>query len=225
MTESNEIPTFPLKLSRHERKDHKQRTKAFEGELKALAKGTGWRSAQGTLFRKHDDWFVSSTPTLAFQQGVVVRWTRKPMEIDPLFWSIVDLEANNKMPLSFRDQGAWTIRPLTQNDFLSEETSDPVRLAADTLEHANKRLAEVETLTIEHMLSEYEPFSANKGTRRTIAVCLLLLLGREDEALQLCGEQNDGVSVFNKDSGGFTFGNRTFFDAARIWILSNQAAR
>ncbi len=147
------------------------------------------------------------------------------MQIDPLFWSIFGLEENKKMPLSFRDQGAWTIRPPKQNHYLSEATTDPLELAADTLDYSNKRLSEIKTVSIEHMLAEYEPIAASNGTRRTIAVCLLLLLGREDEALELCGDKNDSVSVFDKDSGGFTHGNRTFFDAARQWILANRTAR
>ncbi|MEO0883654.1 MAG: hypothetical protein AAFY34_13135 [Pseudomonadota bacterium] len=224
MASSTEIPTFPLKLSRQERKDQKERTKAFEKELRALAKGTGWRSAQGTLFRAQGDWFVSNLPTLAFQRGVVVRWTHKPMKIDPLFWSIFGLDENNKMPLSFRDQGAWTIRPATQQFYLSEDVTDPLKLAEDTLAYSNERLAEVEMLTIENLLSEYEPFSSNKGMRRTIAVCLLLLVGRENEALELCGDGNDSGSVFDRDSGGFAHDNITFFDAARQWIIANRVA-
>lgn len=222
MADQSEIPQFPMKLSRQERKEEKDRSKAFEKELKRLAKGSGWRSAQGTLFRQYGDWFLSNMPTLAYRQGVIVRWTYKPMEIDPLFWRIFNLEENNKMPLSFRDQGAWTVRPLTTPKYISQNTTDPLQLAVDTLDFSNERLDQIGSFTIENMLAEIEPLDSTKGMQRTISVCLLLLLGRANEALDLCGKYDPGVHVFERDSGGFTHGDRTFFDAAREWIVENQ---
>ena len=225
MSTSDDIPAYPIKLSRDQRRIEKDRSKAFVHELRQQAKGTGWRVAQGTIFRQEEDWFVSNQPTLAFQRGVITRWTCKPMAIDPLFWEIVGLEENNTMPLSFRDQGAWTLRPLFQQAYLSKHTENPADLAAEVLAWSNTKLKETEDYSLHQMLLELGALEETKGNQRSIAVCLLLLLDRFDEALSLCGTPDDSRSIFEKASGGFIYGDMTFLDGARIWISKHRAIK
>lgn len=84
--------------------------KAMQIQLRAAAKGTGWKQANGVVFRQIGDWFiaghwrqVSANP----DDGLRIAIMAKPMAIDPLLWEDKGLQANNAKPLSFRYWGAF----------------------------------------------------------------------------------------------------------------------
>ena len=229
-TPHNDLPVWPSRLSRDERKSFRNREKQFLAALKGKVRGSGWRFARGTIFRQEGDWFISNMPSLAFEGGVVTRWICKPMAIDALFWDITGLRENERQPLSFRDQGAWTVRPLSLQEFIAREETDPDVLADAILEWSDNRRTEwLPRYSMSAMLSELGDINNTAGMQRTIAVCLSILLKNFDQAERLCNDPAPERDAFSKDSGGFTTsgaGGRsvTFFEQARNWISRNRAA-
>ena len=220
--DTNDIPEFPRRMSREEARQIKERKNAFKVALKTQAKGTGWRHADGSIFKQKDEWFLCNSPSLAYKSGVILQWKCKPMAIDPLFWEIFHLEENRKQPLSFRDRGAWTIRPLGPNKYIARDETSPEKLAEAVIQWSNKRREEVADLTLDVMLANLGPLnklSANKAE----AICLLILLGQLDEAERLCRESDP------KDSGGYTSarknGGDRFYDYALDWIANKKASK
>jgi hypothetical protein len=77
--------------------------RALEKAIRAASKGTGWRSAQGCLFREQSGWFVSVHPAVyIFERVTKAMVVAKPMAIDQIFWELVGFPENSTQPLSFR---------------------------------------------------------------------------------------------------------------------------
>ncbi len=212
-------PVYPRPMPREQARLIKERNHAFKAALKLQAKGSGWRHADGSIFKQEGEWFLSVLPTMSFLSGATVRWQCKPMAIDPLFWEIFHLEDNKKLPLSFRDRGAWTVRPLWPCRYIATDETERNRIAKAVLEWSNERRNELSEFSIEKMLDLLGPLDQLK-TRKTEAICLLILLDRLDDAEKLCRDSNP------KDTGGFTAsrtdGGDRFYDYALEWIARNN---
>jgi len=212
-------PIYPRPMPTEEARQIKERDNAFKIALKSQAKGTGWRHADGSIFKQEDEWFLSVLPSMSYRSGVTISWQCKPMAIDPLFWEIFHLEENKKMPLSFRDRGAWTVRPSWPSRYIACEETSPDRLAKAVLGWANERRNDVSEFSVEKMLNRLGPIDKLTAWKAE-AICLLILLDRLDEAERLCLESD------SKDSGGFSArrnnGGDRFYDYALEWIGRKQ---
>lgn len=212
-------PIYPRPMPREEARQIKERDKAFKIALKSQAKGTGWKHADGSIFKQEDEWFLSVLPSMSYKSGVTIRWQCKPMAIDPLFWEIFHLEENKKMPLSFRDRGAWTVRPSWPSRYIAFEETSPDKLAEAVLDWSNERLNAVSEFSVEKMLNRLGPLDKLTAWK-TEAICLLILLERLDDAERLCLESDPA------DSGGFSAsrnnGGDRFYDYALEWIGRKQ---
>lgn len=88
--------------------------------LKAAVRGTGWRINQTAAFRQIGQLFVVGfLNSWRNADKVAMSLEAKPMAVDPLFWTIVDLEANGQEPLSFRVWGAFVCDsiPVAERNF------------------------------------------------------------------------------------------------------------
>lgn len=110
--------------------------KEMQKQLLVATKGTAWRQANGVVFRQQDEWFIaghwrniSADPA----DGHRIEIMAKPMAIDPMLWEIMDLQENNKQPLSFRYWGAFICgTPVLKCEILNETApakSMPLMLA------------------------------------------------------------------------------------------------
>jgi hypothetical protein len=217
----NSIPQWPVKMTREERKQVSQRQKEFEAALKQRAKGTGWRFTGGTIFRQQDDWFVSASPRLTWQRGVQNQLNVKPMALDPLFWEIVGLEENNELPLSFRVNGAWVLRPPSIDEFKNGKMIDPEKLANATFEWTHKwRAKNLATYSVDKLLAQLDPLENTSGHYRAVAICLLILREDFQRARTLCdAERGDVGGFFTSGGDGPSY---TFYQQARNWLDANN---
>lgn len=213
----NERPVYPLSKTREQAREIKARNKAFNDALKEAVKGTAWRFARGTIFKQDGDWFVSNFPSLGYGRGVDMRWTRKPIAIDPLYWEILGLEDNHKQPLSFRSDGVWTIRPIWTEEFIAAEETSPETLANAVIEWSDKQWENEASTTLKTMLADLGPVTPGNKTE---AVCLLVLMGKLDEAEQLCrgNDPNDKPALVLVRPGA----KKSFYEAALDWIEINK---
>jgi hypothetical protein len=210
------IPHRPARISREEARGVKEREKLFAGTLKAEAKVAGWRYANGSIFRQQGDWFVSVFPSLLWGRGLTARLLAKPMAVDRLFWRIVKLPENDRLPLSFRANGAWVLRPPSFQATIALDERDPERLAHEFVAWSTDRLPQVAPFSVNGLLSEIEDLGPRRKHHVALEICLRLQLGDWDGALSLCGDRGP------HESGGFGVGDKTFFDLARDWIAAER---
>lgn len=100
---------FAPVVGREGQRARRVKGKQLQGALRRSIVGTKWRCFGGILFTDHLGWFVEVVSAVWIpSRRTVARIHVKPMAIDPIFWDIVGLLENNKLPLSFRAIGAWT---------------------------------------------------------------------------------------------------------------------
>ncbi len=211
-------PEWPLKMTREERKLATQRRKDFDAAFKKRAKGTGWRYREGSIFRKTDDWFLASTPHLTWKEGINHELMIKPMALDTLFWKIVDLPENEELPLSFRENGAWVLRPPKITQFVKPKKNDPIELANLAFEWTETWCSQnIASYELDDMLDRLKPLEKTQSHLRSVAICLLILKKEFKQASILINDHPD-------DSGGFSIAiKRTFYDMVKDWLVNNDS--
>lgn len=111
----------------------------------SAAKGSGWKTKQGVLYRQVEEWFIAAhLRTAESGDGFVllVEVMAKPMLIDPLYWYENDLGYNIRQPLSFRYWGSFICgTPVVATRVVDAETSEG--MAQLTVETANDLLPDV----------------------------------------------------------------------------------
>jgi hypothetical protein len=142
----------------------------------------------------------------------------KPMRLDELFWEIVGLPENNNLPLSFRDNGAWVLRPEWRVEALAPSEDAVIELAGQVVEWSNAQLSSRPSWSIDAMLAELETGDELHHQKRTLAICLHLLRGDLHQAQHLCRQAGDQRPI-DADGGGF----RTHH-ADGTWSTFNQQA-
>ena len=175
-------------------------------------KGVGWRYANGGIFQQSGDWFVSILPRLLWGRGVNAKVLAKPMAVDPVFWRILGRPENERLPLSFRANGAWVLRPPFLEGYIALDEREPEQLATAFLKWSSERLPEVAASSVAMLLVEIEGTGVRRKHFAALEICLRLLQDDWDGALDLC--RNRG----RHESGGFMTGSKTFFDQASEYI-------
>lgn len=138
----------------------------------------------------------------------------KPMAVDVLFWHIVGLPENDKLPLSFRASGAWVLRPPNVKAYIALDECDPERLASEFVTWSTARMPEVDAYSVEGLLSNIEELGPRRKYFAALEICLLLQLDDWKGAFARCHDRG------RHESGGFGVCNKTFFDLARDWIVA-----
>ena len=223
----NDIPEWPTKLTREKHRAAKQRGKDFEVALKRDARAAGWRYARSSVFRQSGDWFISILPSLLWERGVFVRMLVKPMALDPLFWDIVGLSENNMLPLSFRETGAWVLRPPWIESCIGLNAIEVELLAKDVFDWGNMQMSQ--TLAIISITSMLAALSESNQVRNrlALAICLHILAKDMDSAFKLCRLNDPDTHPSMRENGGFSTRNcdgsySTFLDQARDWIARKR---
>lgn len=214
------MPEFMgIKITRAQESARHAYRRALEQAVRAASKGSGWRTIEGCLFREQAGWFVSICPSVfIYEETTKAAVSVKPMSIDPVFWDIVGLPENAELPLSFRLNGAWTCRPPQFEEISIEENGDAPAVAARLLERANERLAAVERWSTEDFLQLCRASGVSEDSYLPCVVTSLVVLGRNDEALDACAS-----AMVRGNSGGFLSPDGSFSEVARRWIEASSA--
>jgi hypothetical protein len=224
----NDIPIWPAKLTREQQKVARKRGKDFDAALKRGAKAAGWRFAGGQVFQQSGEWFISILTTLLWERGVWASIMIKPMALDALFWDIVGLSENESLPLSFRANGAWVLRTRVVEDYTALDVTEVDQLAAHVFEWGNRRASDIlSIISVKMMLRELSLEMPVRGQSRALAICLTILAGDLEEAMQLCRLDDPDTHPQVGDLGGFNTINpdgscSTFLDQARDWIARKR---
>jgi hypothetical protein len=119
------------------------------------------------------------------------------MALDPIFWDIVGLSENIKLPLSFRAFGAWVCAaPAISEDEIAEGDGSAEGIADNILEWANSQMA-LPMLSADP--KAYVDFLQDRGDGYFASrVAMLCLMGRYEEARGACH-----AAIAQDLSGGF----------------------
>lgn len=206
-------------LSATEKAQRTAYRKSLPKSVSTVAKGTGWRCSQGVLFREIDDWFVYAELSVNRLRRETRMWVAvKPMQIDPIFWSIVDLEKNNLKPLSFRVFGAWTCKPPNFLDIeIAEDNPDQLaqNMARSLLSQADSCLPSIREFTAENLVRLCRKSVRPENFIPTEATTLISL-GKHGEARNLCK-----TAIAEGHSGSFMLGRRFFPQMTLDWLDAN----
>jgi len=209
-------------MTREQQRQAKLHRKAYFAALKRGARGAGWSFSGEQLFRRDADWFVRVLSAPLPERDARMRITVKPMALDPLFWSIVGLDDNNRLPLSFRAKGAWVLYPPWTEERLGTDESDADLLAALVLDRSRQRSSEIIAATsLESMLRDLPASPDLVGQNLALAVCLTILRGDLEGAMDMC-RTNEADAASRYHRGGFVTPDgtsvKTFTDQAIEWI-------
>ena len=223
-----DAPT-PFKLpriSREQARAAKARKKAFQSALKATARAQKWRYAGGWIFRQDDDWFVDALPWVGLESGVSVQLILKPMALDTLFWEIVGLKENERLPLSIRANGAWVLRPPAIEETIGNGTPDVEELAKLVVLWADDQLCRSRSeRSVARLLADLPKTEQLRGRMRATAICLHILANDLDAALALTrlgSHEHDRLcsgGFLSCDGEGKTV---SFLDQSREWIFARR---
>ena len=209
-----------VKITRAQQSARHAYRRALEKAVRAVSKGSAWRSIQGCLFTEHSGWFVSVAPGVQiYEPRTVVNVTAKPMSIDPIFWDLVRLPDNRGQGLSFRLLGAWTCHapPFAEIDIT--DSDDVSAVAEQILRTADAQLADVSKWSVESFLETCRTQGADQYSYLACQVSTLIALHRHSEALALCEAAKTDGSV-----GGFMAPDGNFPEMAADWLKRSMAA-
>jgi hypothetical protein len=203
------------KITRAEESARIAYRRALEKSVRAQAKGTGWKSVSGSIFREQADWFIEASLSVYIYECVTSAVISvKPMAIDPIFWDIVGLPENREQPLSFRAIGAWACRPPYFFEASVEEDGDIAVVARRLIAIANEQL---EIVLRSHSLDAF--LLACRGSAGTeeqylpSLITTLVAMQRQDEALAICLEAQSHGSL-----GGFLAPEGSFVEMATTYL-------
>src|SRR5215218_1117672 len=202
------MPEFRgIKITRAQESARHAYRRALEKAVRAVSKGTKWRSSQGCLFQDHAGWLVAVQPLVYIYEPITkARVSVKPMSIDPIFWDVAGVSENKSRPLSFRCFGAWTC-PAPKLADMDVPENDAVHLVAEQLLRiADEQLETLDSWSLGDFLQVCrKQRAASPDGYLSCVVTTLIAMGREHEALEACtdAEQAGDFDGFVAPEGSF----------------------
>jgi hypothetical protein len=200
--------------------------RAFEMEiLRALterAKGAGWRKLSNSVFRELDSMFIAADLNVWLNADKTVwQLQAKPMAVDPVFWSIMDMEENEKEPLSLRASGAFVCDSVPISESVVRSSSlGPLEMAKAFLAWVDRqasRFVNDSRGPFSDLVKAHENYRA-RGAYAATLISSLIVEGSPKEAADTAEEFRSGKrrAVHEQTSLG-----RSFFDRSVSWLETN----
>lgn len=200
-------------MKREDRVIHKQMKKEIYQSLRKHAREFGCKVKGINLFFVYKNIFIKGLTGFTIlneKNHFFISYYAKPMILDEIFWELMDMPNNAKMPLSFRSNGAFTAPVF----YLKEERFENVPVDIDIDEFVVgiiKNFSEEIKIIIDDILDKHGSFeefviaspSTNSSDRLKTVLCNLSL-GRYKGALKLVGvdlEKGDPGDFINCDVG------------------------
>ena len=117
---------------------NKQIEKNWDNLIKQIAKTNGWKFTGWFAYKALNNFFYEANfYTSGIDTSLRGSLQFKPLIIDEVFWEIVGLKDNNKMPLSFRGNGAFVIRSKNVFDYnlkvIPENLNNDINIIFDNI--------------------------------------------------------------------------------------------
>ena len=126
--------------SRQEQKALTQFRKDCEKALRQVVKGTGWKKCGPIVFREVDGILISAAFIPLLDRPSLAYLWAKPMNLDPIFWDILQMPENLKQPLSFRTRAAIMAGNLEIEQGEVDGAPEPIKTCQNFIAWAESRL-------------------------------------------------------------------------------------
>ena len=195
---------------------NKQKEKDWDNLIKQIAKTNGWKFKGWFAYKEINNFFYEANfYTSGANNSLMGSLQFKPLIIDEVFWEIVGLEDNKKMPLSFRGNGAFVIRSKNIFDFnqkiISETLSADINIIFTNI-HNQIDILQSTVTDIDNFVNylEQNPDKENGWFDSDLIIVSAIIQKKYDKVLSLL----DYAKRENKVCG-FGFGDKNFYDLAR----------
>ena len=196
--------------------------------VRDVSKKYGWKTSRGFVFKKDSQILF---PILINGQLKTKRlsWSInfKLYGFDDLFWKIVKLEENSKLPLGFRASGVWVAPSMevkSDHQILDEWNENNIsRKVNDAIEEMDSLCSDLSMsatspennlLIVEKyyqlLMEKYPNAVSNIWVERLLTY---LLLGDYVEAKNIADSR-----IKENDSGGFDYSGSSFYELANEYI-------
>ena len=195
---------------------NKQKEKDWDSLIKQVAKTNGWKFKSWFAYKEINNFFYEITfYTSGFDNSLRGSLQFKPLIIDEVFWEIVGLGDNKKMPLSFRGNGAFVIRSKNVFDFNQKIIPETLKIDINIL--FSKINNQVDTLqsTITDLDNfvrylEQNPDDENEWFDSDLKIMSLIIQKNYDKVFSLLDYAKKEEKVCS-----FGFGDKDFYDLAK----------
>lgn len=197
---------------------NKQKEKDWDTLIKQIAKTNGWKFKGWFAYRAINDFFYEANfYTSGIDNSLMGSLQFKPLIIDEVFWEIVGLEDNKKMPLSFRGNGAFVIRSKNVFDFnlkvIPENLNNDINnIFANINSQVDKLQSTISDLDSFVKYLEQNPDSDDEWFDSDLIIMASIIQKKYDKVLSLL----DYAKKEDKDSS-YGFGDKDFYDLARAY--------
>ena len=197
---------------------NKEKEKFWLKSVKEVSKNYGWSFKGNFIFKTIDEFFFASHFYANGKTNEVFGWSDyKPLNIDNVFWDIINEQANKKMPLSFRGEAVFCVRRIQYFDF-RVNINDPLNPETE-ITQLLKTIND--NVLIKHSiiktLDDFRTDMLKKEDYNTVGIITSFIEERQfEKALSKIAEYRA-----NKFRCGFGFEGRDFYDLAEEYIKKN----
>lgn len=181
--------------------------------VKILFKEGKWKFKSNFAYKEINDFFFFVMVIVSSKtSNITATLSFKPMRVDEIFWEIVGLTENKKMPLSFRGDGAFTLPKIMIEGYripISEEKiiadiNQIIKQIDDTLSEIIKKVNTIDAF-IKYI--ENKPDKDTNLLYRDTLIVAHLANNDIKMAMRLIESEIKSNSIPR-----FQFGNKSFFD-------------
>jgi len=193
---------------------YKEKEKLWLSKIKQN-KNNDWKFKGWFIFRNLNDFFFSASFYVSLKENRISGYLGyKPMNIDNVFWDIIDEQPNKKMPLSFRGEAAFCVREINFYHF-NIEIQDELKpeheikeLLINIEKEVNQKIQDIKN-TQDFRVEMFNDEKAN-------SVGIITSFIEENKFTEALNKIEDYRE--NDYNSGFRFGNDDFYDLAEKYI-------
>jgi len=194
---------------------NKQKEKDWTNLIKQEAKSFGWKFKSFFTYKSAKDFFYDVTFYTSGNANLISgSLSFKPLIVDEIFWDIIGLSDNRKMPLSLRGNGAFVVSSKDVFDFKLKV--DPYNLKSDIdslFDRINIKVGDLQS-TITNLDSfvsfiEQHPSKRSEWFDVDMLIVAFIVQNKYDKALSLLDYAKKNRGMCN-----WSFGDKDFYDLA-----------
>jgi hypothetical protein len=199
---------------------YKEREKLWLKYIKELCKTDEWKFKGYFIYKVVNDLYFSVLFSVNKNENAISgRIGYKPLNIDNIFWDIIDEQPNKKMPLSFRAEAAFCVRELNWYEFKVDikEELNPKPEIIELLQNIKEQV-EIKSNKVKSLI-DFRTEMLQKEKMNSVGIITSFIeQGEIDNALSKINEYKS-----NDFNSGFRFGDKDFYDLAKEYCIKNNA--
>lgn len=199
---------------------YKEKEKLWLSTIKDHIKAAGWKFKGYFIYKAIDNFFFLATFYVSRNENAISGYLDyKPLNIDNVFWDIIDEMPNKTKPLSFRAEAAFCVRKLIFFKYeinVANEANPQAEIEALLKTIMTKVNEKLEKIKVSPDIF-YEEMMENKKDNGIGIVTFLIEQGRLDEALTKIDEYKANEPKFD-----IRLGYKDFYDVAKEYCIKNH---